>query len=98
MKINQPPTQEEVNEAIHQWANKETGSSSLLVSQDDGSYHISYHSGMGNSDNTPIEKFAPVFKNTVDQLYLSGELQAFGEKFTLYPGSDFFRMLIFSDN
>lgn len=98
INTSQPLSQEEVNKAIEKWAKKGTGSPSLLLCQDDGSYHVSYYCGMGNSDHTPIDKFEPLFKKTIDQLYQSDELQAFGNKFSLYPGSGFFRQLMLIDN
>ncbi|WP_448549770.1 hypothetical protein [Thalassotalea fusca] len=95
MKINQPLSQEDVNNAIREWTKNDSSSPSLLISQDDGSYHLGYYAGMGNSDSTPIEKFEPLFKKTINQLYQSGELKASGKEFTQYPGSDFFKKLEF---
>lgn len=94
MKINQPLSQEDVNNAIRKWTKNDSSSPSLLISQDDGSYHLGYYAGMGNSDSTPINKFEPLFQKTIDQHYQSGKLLVTGKSFTLYPGSDVFRKLI----
>ncbi len=96
--MNLPKSQEAVVEKIREWTARDAGSPSVLISQDDGSFHLGHYSGMGNSDNTPIEKLAPQYKTTIYELYQSGELIETGKAFTLYPGSDSFKKLVSVDS
>ncbi|KZN68239.1 hypothetical protein N473_07385 [Pseudoalteromonas luteoviolacea CPMOR-1] len=92
--MNQHKSQHSVLEKINIWSADNTDSPSLLISQDDGSFHLGYYSGMGTSDNTPIEQLDPQYKATISQLYISGKLIQSGKAFTLYPGSDSFKKLV----
>jgi hypothetical protein len=95
MKDNKKITLQYVDEKLIEWTNEGTDSPSLLISKEDGSYHLGYYAGMGNSDNTPIEKLEPLFKKTIIEYYQSGKLKESGKTFSLYPGSGFFRKLVF---
>lgn len=91
-------TREYVISKLKEWSSDEFGTPNLLVSQDDGSFHLGYYAGMGNSDNTPIEKLEPIYKEVIVRLYQSGVLQASGKAFTLYPGSDSFKKVLFQED
>lgn len=92
-KLNQKRT---VIEEVRKWTTTGNDSPSLLISLDTGCFHLGFYSGMGNSDNTPLEQLDPKFKKTVLHLYKTGQLIESGNTFTLYPGSDLFKRLIFS--
>lgn len=96
--MSQQITQEEVIENIKEWSKENNKSPSLLISQDDGSYHLSYYCGMGGSDNRPIEKLSPLYKKTIAKLHKSGKLKEFSHPFTLYPGSHIFKKLFNDDD
>lgn len=95
--MSKPITEEYVLSKLREWAGDEIGTPNLLVSRDNGSFHLGYYAGMGNSDNTPIEKLDPIYKKIIEQLYRSGALQVSGKAYTLYPGSDFFLKLAFKN-
>ena len=96
--MSQQITQEEVVENIREWSKVNNQSPSLLISQDDGSYHLGYYCGMGVSDNWPIEKLLPLYKKAITKLHKSGKLKEFSDPFTLYPGSHIFKKLISNDD
>ena len=79
---------------VRSWTTGDSNSPTLLISQNDGSFHLGYYAGMGNLDNTPIEQLDPQYKATISQLYISGKLIESGKAFTLYPGSDSFKKLV----
>ena len=84
-----------VMDALRQWTDEKGHSPSLLVSVDNGSFHLGYYVGMGSSDSASIDKFPPLYKTTIEQLFLKDKLQASGRVFTLYPGSERFKKLTF---
>ncbi|GEA03880.1 hypothetical protein KUL17_27770 [Alteromonas sp. KUL17] len=88
---------EKVMGTIKNWTEKKVNipTPSLLVSLEDGSFHVSYYAGMGNSDSSPLSKFFPLYRATVEKLYEQGRLIETGRAFTLYPGSHRFKSLIF---
>lgn len=96
--MSEPVTKEEVIKKIKNWTTQNSDSISVLISQEDGSFHVCYYAGMGDSNNTPIEKLAPQYKVVITELYESGELIESGRAFTLYPGSDSFRKLKLPNN
>ncbi|MCH2056756.1 MAG: hypothetical protein MK214_09160 [Thalassotalea sp.] len=87
---------EKVMGTIKNWTEEKanTPTPSLLVSLDDGSFHVGYYAGMGNSDSSPLSKFMPLYQATVEKLYQQGRLVETGRAFTLYPGSHRFKSLI----
>lgn len=89
-------TEEYVVNKVREWSSDEFGTPNLLISQNDGSFHLGYYQGMGSYDNTPIEKLDPFYKMIITKLYQSGEIRTSGKAYTLYPGSDFFKKLVFS--
>lgn len=91
-------TQDEVNVKLKEWASPHNHSISLLLSVDDGSFHLCYSLGMGSSDNTPIESLEPLYKKTIEVLIKAEQLSPTGQSFTLYPGSPLFRKLIFVES
>lgn len=84
-----------VMDALRQWTDEKVHSPSLLVSIDNGTFHLGYYVGMGSSDSASIDKFSPLYKTTIEQLFREGQLQASGRVFTLYPGSERFKKLTF---
>ena len=84
-----------VMNTLRQWTDERVNSPSLLVSIDDGSFHLGHYVGMGSSDSASIDKYSPLYKSAIEQLFREGQLQASGRVFTLYPGSDRFKRLIF---
>ena len=92
--MNQHKLQNSVLEKVSKWSANNTDSPSLLIPQDDGSFHQGYYSGMGTSENTPIEQLDPQYKATVSQLYISGKLRESGKAFTLCSSSDSFKKLV----
>ena len=86
----------DVMKTIRKWTDETPSPSpSLLISVDNGSFHIGYYTGMSTSDSASIDKFSPLHRTTIEQLYRQGKLEVVGRAFTLYPGSDRFRKLIF---
>ena len=86
----------DVMETIRKWTDEKPSSSpSLLISVENGSFHVGYYTGMGTSDSASIDKFSPLHRTTIEQLYRQGQLEVVGRAFTLYPGSDRFRKLLF---
>jgi len=86
----------DVMETIRKWTDENTSPSpSLLMSIENGSFHVGFYTGMGTSDSASIDKFSPLHRTTIEQLYRQGQLEVVGRAFTLYPGSDRFRKLIF---
>ncbi len=83
---------------VKYWVNDSEGGPSLLISVNNESFHLGYYTGMGNSDNTPIEKLAPEYKEVIIALYHSGDLVEAGRAFTLYPGSDLFKKLTLNES
>ena len=96
--MRQQITPEEVVENIREWSKENNKSPSLLISQDDGSYHLGYYCGMGVSDNWPIEKLPPLYKKAITKLHKSGKLKELSDPFTLYPGSHIFKKLVSFDD
>lgn len=94
--MKEPLTEHYVLNKLREWTSDEQFTPNLLVSQYDGSFHLGYYQGMGNSDNTPIEKLDPFYKMIITKLYQSGEIRTSGKAYTLYPGSDLFKKLVFS--
>ncbi|MBO9489843.1 hypothetical protein J7384_05665 [Endozoicomonas sp. G2_1] len=88
-------TQGDINVKLQEWTSADNHSISLLLSVDDGSFHLGYYMGMGNSDNTPIESLEPLYKKTIEELIKANKLASVGQAFTLYPGSPLFRKLVF---
>lgn len=93
MKNN--PDINEVMSTLRKWTDENVHSPSLLLSLENGSFHVGYYVGMGSSDNTPIDNYPPLYNRTIEQLFHEGQLQASGRVFTLYPGSDRFKKLTF---
>ena len=85
----------EIMLALKKWTDEKVHSPSLLVSTDNGSFHVAYYAGMGSYDSVPIENSSPLYKSKIEQLFKNGELSVSGRAFTLYPGSDRFKKLIF---
>lgn len=94
--MKEPLTEQYVLNKLREWTSNEKFTPSLLISQDDASFHLGFYQGMGNSDSTPIERLDPLYKEIINQLYQEGELQASGKAYKFYPGSDFFNKLVFS--
>jgi hypothetical protein len=86
---------DKVMKKIRNWAQDDGSTPSILVSVHDGSFHLGYYSGMGSSDCTPIDNLDPQYKEVITRLFQSGDLVESGKAFTLFPGSDFFKKLIF---
>ena len=84
-----------VMNTLRQWTDERVNSPSLLVSIDDGSFHLGHYVGMGSYDSASIDKYSPLYKSTIEQLFLKDKLQASGRVFTLYPGSERFKKLTF---
>lgn len=92
------PDIDEVISNIRKWTSDEKKnfpSPTLLVSTDDGSFHVSFYAGMGSSDSASIENYPSLYRTTIEQLVSDGQLEAVGRTFTLYPGSDRFKKMIF---
>ena len=45
----------EIMLALKKWTDEKVHSPSLLVSTDNGSFHVAYYAGMGSYDSVPIE-------------------------------------------
>lgn len=93
---NEKKSSDLIKAKIREWTTADS-SPFLVISQDDGSFHLGYYSGMGNSSITPIEKLEPFYKEVIVELFQSGKLIESGKNFTFYPGSDFFKKLRFID-
>lgn len=94
-KVIDDLTTEDVMDALMKWTSDELHSPSLLISLDNGSYHLGYYAGMGSSDSASIDNYSPLYKTTIEQLLRKGQMEASGRAFTLYPGSDRFKKLTF---
>lgn len=86
-----------VMDSLRKWTEEEKHlpSPTLLVSTDDGSFNVGYYCGMGSYDSASIDNYPSLYRATIEQLVSDGQLEAVGRAFTLYPGSDRFRKLIF---
>jgi len=87
---------DEIMDNLKHWTSEEIHSPSLLMSLDNGSFHLGYYAGMGNSDSSPIDNFSPLYRTKINQLYREGQLEVTGRAFSLYPGSGRFRKLVFT--
>lgn len=94
------PDIKEVMDTLRKWTEEEKHfpSPTLLVSTDGGSFHVSFYAGMGSYDSASIDNYPSLYRTTIEQLASDGQLEAVGRAFTLYPGSDRFRKLIFKKN
>jgi hypothetical protein len=95
--MTQQITQEQVIQHIREWTKENNKSPSVLIPQDDGSFHLGFYCGMG-ADNKPIEKLDPLYKQAITNLHISGKLKEISKSFTLYPGSHIFKKLVFHDD
>ena len=64
----------EIMLALKKWTDEKVHSPSLLVSTDNGSFHVAYYAGMGSYDSVPIENYSPLYKSKIEQLFKNGEL------------------------
>ncbi|WP_105255660.1 hypothetical protein [Pseudoalteromonas sp. T1lg75] len=96
--MKQQLTQDKIISKVKLWAAKEATTPILLISQEDGSYHIGYYAGMGNYDHTPIDKLPLIYKEVIEQFYNLGYLQEAGKPFMIYPGGYHFKKLVLNKN
>ncbi|WP_370245940.1 hypothetical protein [Marisediminitalea sp.] len=91
------PDINEVMDTLRKWTDEKKNfpSPTLLVSTDDGSFHVCFYAGMGSSDSTSIDNYHPLYRATIEKLTQEGQLEVIGRTFTIYPGSDRFRKMIF---